>query len=332
MRRRTFNGSLAGLSLLGGGIAALDPTAARAQGGKRSPTVGILGAGAPASWAPLIAAFTERLAVLDRAAGRTATVIERWADGRAERFEPLAQELVGLGVDVIVTAGSAVPAARRATSTIPIVFAVAVDPLRSGFVASLARPGGNVTGLSLQSRYIVGKRVELIHRFVPGLGRLAVLYNAGYPGAVGEADDVDAAAGPLGLQTDRVPVRAAADIAAALDGLRGRSRALYVCTDSMIVANVAALNDAARRAGIAVMWSAREFCAHGGFLSYGANEADLFRRAADYVDKILKGARPADLPVEQPTDIELVLNLRTARVLGLVPPPSLLAAANELFE
>ncbi|MFO1082253.1 MAG: ABC transporter substrate-binding protein [Reyranellaceae bacterium] len=313
---------------LGSGLGA---TAARAKGAK-PPTVGILGAGAPASWATGIAAFTERLAVLDRAAGRTVTVIQRWADGNPERYEPIARELVALGVDVIVTAGSAVPAALRATSTVPIVFAVAVDPLRSGFVASLARPGGNVTGLSLQSRDIVGKRVELIRRFVPELGRLAVLYNAGYAGAVGEADDVEAAAGPLGLATDRVPVRAAADIVPALESLRGRNRALYVCTESMIVANVAVINDTARRAGLATLWGAREFCAQGGFLSYGANEVDLFRRAADYVDRILKGARPADLPVEQPTRLELVVNLATARQLGLEIPPPLLALADDVLE
>jgi putative ABC transport system substrate-binding protein len=228
--------------------------------------------------------------------------------------------------------GSAVAAAKRATTTIPIVFATALDPIGSGFVASLARPGGNVTGLSMQSADIAAKRIEILREVIPGLGRLAVLANAGYPAAARESAQVQDTARKLGLTVGALDVHGADDIAPAIGSLKGNAQALYLCIDSLVVTNVRNINASAREARVATMWGAREYAEADGFISYGPNEVDLFRRAGDYVDKILKGAKPADIPVEQPTKIELVINLKTAKVLGLEVPDELLAIANEVIE
>jgi putative ABC transport system substrate-binding protein len=280
----------------------------------------------------MVSSFEQRLHELGWIDGRTVNIVYRWAEGKSDRYAEFAADFVQLKVDVIVTVGSAVMAAKRATSTIPIIFAAAVDPLGSGFVASLARPGGNVTGLSLQSTDMAGKRIELLRQVIPGLSRVAVLADADYPAALRESADVQAAAHQLGLAIDALDIHTASDIAPAIDTLKGKTPALYLCADSLVVANVARINGLARDAGIATMWSAREFSEAGGFMSYGANEVDLFRRTGDYVDKILKGTKPADIPVEQPTKIELVINLKTAKTLGLDVPPSLLLRADEVIE
>jgi putative ABC transport system substrate-binding protein len=314
-----------------GGAAAIAPLAALAQSGKL-PVIGFLGAPSEAAWAPMVTAFEQRLQQLGWIDGRTVTILRRWAEGKRERFAEFASEFVQLKVDVIVTVGSAVEAVKRATSTIPVVFAIATDPVGSGFVDSLSRPGANVTGLSNQAVDIAGKRIEILRQIIPDLARIAVLTNAGYPGAVRELADVQVAARGFGLAVETIEIRTVADIAPAIRALKARTRVLYLCTDSLIISHVKDINSLAREAGVATMWSAREFCKEGGLISYGANEVDLFRRAGDYVDKILKGVKPADIPVEQPTAIDLVINLDTAKALDLEIPRNLLALANEVIE
>ena len=323
MKRRDF------MALVGAALSrSLDAHAEQVK----VPTIGILGAGAEKSWAASIVAFRQRLGELGWIDGRTVTIVTRWAEGKSDRFAEIAAEFVQGNVDVILTAGSAIPALKQATSTIPIVFAVAVDPLASGFVASLSRPGGNVTGLSLQSNEMVSKRVGLLREIIPSLARLAVLANGGYLSAAHEAATAEAAARQLGLEVDILDIRSTSDLAPAIEALKDKTKALYICQDSFVVANLVRINGLAREAGIATMWGARAFCKADGFISYGADEADLFRRAGDYVDKILKGTKPADIPVEQPTKIELVFNLATARILNLTIPPNVLALANDVFE
>ena len=217
-------------------------------------------------------------------------------------------------------------AAKQATSAIPIVFAVAADPVGSGLVASLARPGGNVTGLSIQAPDLAGKRLELLREVVPGLRRLAILANVGNPGAVLEMGEVQAAAHTLGIEVVTLEIRRAEDIAPAFEALKGRAEALYVVADPLVNTNRVRINTLALAARLPTMYDSREYVEAGGLMSYGPNFPDLFRRAGDYVDKILRGAKPADLPVEQPTKFDLVINLTTAKALGLTVPPSLLAA------
>jgi len=233
---------------------------------------------------------------------------------------------------VIVTAGGAVPAAKQATSVIPIVFAVAADPLGSGFVASLARPGGNVTGLSLQQTDAGGKRLELLHEVVPELRRLAIMGNVGYRGSVLEMSEVEETAHTLGLAVIKSEIRRAEDITAAIEALKGHADALYVVGDPLTDANRIGINTLSLGARLPAMYIAKEYVEAGGLISYGPNYPDLFRRAADLVNKILRGAKPADLPVEQPTKFDLAINLTTAKALGLTIPSTLLARADEVIE
>jgi putative ABC transport system substrate-binding protein len=277
-----------------------------------------------------VAALVQRLHELNWIEGHTVAIEYRWAEGRSERYTEIANEFVRLKVDVIVTVGSAVLPAMHATSTIPIVFAIAVDPVGSGMVASLARPGGNVTGLSVQSVDLAGKRLELLRELLPDLHRIAVIANASYSASVLEIGEVQKAARNLGI--DVLQIRRAEDIAPAFESRKSRAQALYVCGDSLVNANHARINTLALGARLPTMHPFRDFLAAGGFMSYGAHSADLFRRAGDFVDKILKGAKPADLPVEQPTKFELVINLTTAKALGLTVPQTLLARADEVIE
>ena len=326
MRRREF------ITLLGGAAAAW-PLAARAQQPAKLPTIGFLGASTPSAQSQWVAAFVQRLRELGWIEGRTVAIEYRWAEGRSERFAEIAAEFVRLKVDVIVTAGTAaVLAAKQATSVIPIVFAVAGDPVGSGLVASLARPGGNVTGLSIQATDLAGKRLELLREVVPGLRRLAIMANVGNPGAVLEMGEVQAAARTLGLEVATLEIRRAEDIAPAFEALKGRADALYVCADPLVITNRIRINTLALGARLPTMHGIREYVEAGGLMSYGPNFPDLFRRAADYVDKILRGAKPADIPVEQPTKFDLVINLTTAKALGLDVPPTLLARADEVIE
>ena len=325
MKRREF------ITLLGGAAAAW-PLAARAQQPAKLPTIGFLGAATPSAASPWVAAFVQRLRELGWIEGRTVAIEVRWAEGRSERFAEIAAEFVRLKVDVIVTAGPAVFAVKQATSVIPIVFATVADPLSTGLVASLARPGGNVTGLSLRSPELAGKRLELLREVVPGLRRLAIMANADYPPAVRELDEVDTAAHPLGIETIALKIRQAADIAPAFEALKGRAEALYVVGDSLTTANRVRINSFALAARLPTMHPNRERLETGGLVSYGPNFPSLYRRAGDFVDKILRGAKPADIPVEQPTKFDLVINLTTAKAIGLTIPPTLLARADEVIE
>jgi putative ABC transport system substrate-binding protein len=245
----------------------------------------------------------------------------------------IAAEFVRLKVDVIVTHSAApVLAAKQATSVIPIVFAVANDPLGSGLVASLARPGGNVTGLSSQATDLAGKRLELLREVVPSLRRLAIMANVRAPAAVVEMGAVQTAARTLGFEATTFEIRRAEDIAPAFDELKSRTDALFVCADPLVVAHQIRINTLALRERLPTVHGFREHVETGGLISYGANFPDLFRRAADYVDKILRGAKPGDLSVEQPTKFDLVINLTTAKALGLTIPESFLLRADEVIE
>ncbi len=318
------------IALLGGAMAW--PLAARAQQTSKLPTIGLLGAGTRLGWSDWVAAFVQRLRELGWIEGRTVAMEVRWAEGSPERYTEIAAEFVRLKVDVIVTVGSAVVAAKQVTSVIPIVFAAAVDPLGMGLVASLARPGGNVTGLSMQSAEFAGKRLELLREVLPGLRRLAVIGNGNYPAAVLEMGGVQAAGRTLGVDVDKFEIRRAEDIAPAFEAFKNGSQALYLCGDALLNAYQTRINILAVGAKLPTIYPSRNFLESGGLISYGVNNADLFRRAADYVDKILRGAKPSDLPVEQPTKFELVFNLTTAKALGLEISPTLLARADELIE
>jgi putative ABC transport system substrate-binding protein len=240
---------------------------------------------------------------------------------------------VRLKVDVIVTSGTPIVlAAKRATAIVPIVFATAADPVGAGLVASLARPGGNVTGLSIQSTDLVGKRLELLREIVPGLHRLAVMASVGSAAAVLEMDEVQATARTLGFDIATLEIRRTEDFAPAFEALKSRAQALYVVTDPLAATNRIRINTLALSTRLPTMHGFREYVEVGGLMSYGANFPDLWRRAGDYVDKILRGAKPADLPVEQPTKFDLIINLITAKALGLTVPPSLLARADEVIE
>jgi ABC-type uncharacterized transport system substrate-binding protein len=314
-----------------GGAAAVWPLAARAQQA-RLPTIGLLGAATSANWSQWTAAFVQRLRELGWIEGRTVAIEYRWAEGRNERYAEIAAEFVRLKVDVIVTVGSAAIAARQETSTIPIVFALAGDPVGQGMVTSLARPGGNLTGLSIQSVDLAGKRIELLREVLPGLRRLAIIGNIGSSSSVLEIAEAQAAAHRLRLDVDVLEIRRAEDIAPAFRTLKGDVQALYVCPDPLVNATHARINTLALGARLPTIHPFRDYLGAGGFVSYGASNVDLFRRAGDYVDKILRGAKPGDLPVEQPTKFELVVNLITAQALGLDVPPALLARADEVIE
>jgi putative ABC transport system substrate-binding protein len=280
-----------------------------------------------------VAAFVQRLRDLGWIEGRTVMIEYRWAEGRNSRAAEIAAEFVQLKVDVIVTYGtSPVLAAKQATPVIPIVFAAANDPVGAGLVASLARPDGNVTGLSVQQVDAAGKRLELLREIVPGLRRLAILANVGNPGAALEMGEAQAAAQTLGLEVTTIEIRRGEDIAPGFDALKGQAEALYVCTDPLVITNRARIQTSAMGARLPAVYNSREYVETGGLMSYGPNFLDQWRRTAEIVDKILRGAKPSDIPVEQPTKFDLVLNLTTAKALGLTIPPTLLARADEVIE
>ena len=326
MKRREF------VTLVGGAAMGL-PLTARAQQSGKLPTVGLLGPATPAIQGQWTAAFAQRLRELGWIEGRTVAIEVRWAEGRTERFAEIASEFVRLKVDVIATGGTGAPlAAKQATSTIPIVFAVAADPVGTGLVASLARPGGNVTGLSTQQADLAGKRLELLREVVPSLRRLTIMANVGISASVLEMREVQTAVGTLGLEAATVEIRRVEDIASVFEALKGGAEALYLVGDPLMFTNRARIHTLAMGARLPTVHGFREYVEAGGLMSYGPNFPDLWRRAADYVDKILKGARPADLPIEQPTKFDLVINLTTAKALGLTVPQPLLARADEVIE
>jgi len=319
------------ITLLGG--AAAWPLAAGAQQPGKLPLIGFVGVSTLSASRVRIAAFVQRLRTLGWIEGRTVAIEYREAEGRTERFVEIAAEFVRLRVDVIVTAGAApVVAAKQATSSIPIIFAVASDPVGTGLVTTLARPGGNVTGLSYQGPDLAAKRLELLREVAPSLRRLAVMANTDAAGAVQEMHEVQAAAPTLGLQVIPLEIREAGDIAPAYAALKGRAQALFVCADPLVNANRPHIVGLALDAQLPTIFGERENVDAGGLMSYGPHLPDLFRRAADYVDKVLRGTKPADIPVEQPTKFELVINLKTAKALGLTIPDKLLALADEVIE
>ena len=324
MRRREF------ITLLGG--AAAWPFAAHAQQPAKLPTIGYLGTAAASAWAPWTAAFVQRLHELGWTDGRTVEIQYRWAEGHAERWAEIAAEFVRLKVDVIVTGGNAAVAAKQASSAVPIVFALVDDPVGLGLIASLARPGGNVTGLSIQNPDLAGKRVELLREVVPGLRRLAIMANVELPSAASEMREVQTAARTLGLDAATFPIRRAEDIAPAFEALKGSADALYVVGDGLVITHRVRINTLALIARLPTIYPVREYVEVGGLMSYGPNFPDLFRRAADYVDKILRGAKPGEIPVEQPTKFDLAINLTTAKALGLTVPESFLLRADEVIE
>jgi putative ABC transport system substrate-binding protein len=326
LKRREF------ITLLGG--AAAWPLVAHAQQPGKRPIVGFLGDSTPVGESERVAAFVRRLHDLGWIEGRTIAIEYRWADGRSERLAEIAAEFAQLKVDIIVTAGTpAVMAAKQAAPVVPIVFAAAGDPVGAGLVTTLARPGGNVTGLSVLSVDLAGKRLDLLREAISNLGRLAIMGNVDNPIVVLELGELQAAARLLGLQVDTLEIRRSQDIAPALEAVKGRAEALLVCQDLLTRgSNRLRINTLALGARLPVMHASREFIEAAGLMSYGPNFVELYRRAGDYVDKILRGAKPADLPVEQPTKFDLVINLITARALGLTISPTLLARADEVIE
>jgi len=320
------------ITLLGGAAATWPITARAQQQVGKLPTIGFLGADASA-FSPWTAAFVAHLRELGWIENRNVAIEYRWSEGRTERYAEIAAEFVRLKVDVIITVGSAVPTVKQATAVIPIVFAVAIDPVGSGLVASLAKPGGNVTGLSLQAANLAGKRIELLREVVPQLRRLAIIFNVDNAQPVLEMGETEAAAGTLGIEVAPIEIRRVEDFGPAFrEALKAKADALYVAIDQLMVANLMRILTLALGARLPTIFSTRDFVRGGGFMSYGPSYTERFGRAADYVDKILRGTKPGDIPVEQPTKFELVVNLITAQALGLTVPPSLLARADEVIE
>ena len=324
MRRREF------IKLVGG-VAVSWPLNVWAQQPGKLPTIGFLGADATA-FAPWTAALVTRLGELGWIDGRTIAIEYRWSEGRTERYAEIAAEFVRRKVDVIVTVGSAVPKVKEATTVIPIVFAVGIDPVASGLVESLAKPGGNVTGLSIQAADLASKRLEILREIVPNVRRLAVMANADNAQPMLEAKETQVAARALGFEVIPLEIRRADDIAPAIQGIKAQADALYVAVDQLMVANRTRIVTLAVGARLPTVFSVSDFVKAGAFMSYGPSYVDLFRRSADYVDKILRGAKPGDLPVQQPTKFELVINLTTAKALDLKIPESFLVRADEVIE
>jgi putative ABC transport system substrate-binding protein len=317
--------------IAGLGTAAAWPLTARAQQPGKLPTIGFLGPGHSSAAGPFIAPFLRRLRELGWVEGRNIAVEYRWTEGRREATEEFLAEFVRLKVDVIHTIGNVdALEAKEATSVIPIVGAFAGEPIRSGLVPSLARPGGNVTGLSSQYAETAGKRIELLREVAPGLRRLALM-TAFAPEDVLTIGDVQAAAGTLGLEVIALEIRRTEDVAIAFDTLKGRAEAMYITT-RVAAADRERIATLALGQRLPTISSLRSWPDAGGLMSYGANVSDLLRRSADMIDKILRGTKPADIPIEQPTKFELIINLKTAKALCLTIPPTLLAIADEVIE
>ena len=319
--------------MLLGGAAAAWPLAAWAQNSGKLPTIGVLGGATPLAESQRVAALVQRLGELGWIEGRTVAIEYRWAEGRSARLAEIAVEFVRLNVDVVLATGTAPAfAAKQATSAIPIVFAFAGDPVGTGLVASLARPGGNVTGMSNQATDLAAKRIELLREIVPRLRRLAVMANVAYPAAALEMGEVQAAASTLGVEVSAFDVRESKDLGPAFEALKSQAEALFLVGDPLMTANRTRITALALAAQVPTIYVHGEYVSAGGLISYGANFPDLFRRAAEVVDKILRGTKPADIPVEQPTKFDLVINLKTAKALGLDIPATLLARADEVIE
>ena len=325
MRRRDF------ITLVGG--AAAWPLAARGQQTGKLPIIGFLGYSGASAASAWVAAFVQRLRELGWIENRDIAIEYQWAEGRIDRLAEIATAFVGLNVKVIVTYGTpGALAAKRATSNIPIVFALVGDPVGTGVVTTLARPGANLTGLSNEAVDLHGKRLELVREAVPGLRRIAILGNSSNPSSALEMNGVLSLARSLGLEATTFEIRRTDEITPAFEALAGRMDALYVSTDMLMLTNRVRINTLALGAKLPTMHGARQYVEAGGLMSYGTNYAAQFQRAADYVDKILRGTKPADIPVEQPIKFDLVVNLTTAKALGLTIPETLLPRADEVIE
>jgi ABC-type uncharacterized transport system substrate-binding protein len=327
MRRRRF------IALLGG-AAVLWPVVAWAQQGRHVPIIGYVAPTNPQIPSRSTGAFLQRLRELGWIDGQTITIESRWAAGSPERLDEIAAELIRLDVDLIVTSSTNDSIVmKRVAPQIPIVFAVSGDPIGFGLVASLAWPGGNVTGLSLQSPDSAGKRVQLLREIVPGLHRLAILGNPSSPNVMLEATGAQAAARTFGLDIITAEMRQTADVSSStFELLKSRADALFVVADPLVNTNRVLISTLALGARLPTMCAFRELVEAGCLMSYGPYLPDLYRRAAEFADKILRGAKPADIPVEQPTKFELVINLKTAKALGITVPPVVLAGADEVIE
>ncbi len=322
MKRRSF------IALVG--AAAAWPLAARAQQGM--PVIGFLNSASPEPYAPMVAAFQDGLKDGGYIVGQNVAIEYRWANAQYDRVLAMAAELVDRRVAVIVANTPGVQAVKAVITMTPIVFTTGSDPMQLGLVASLSRPGGNVTGLSLQAAHLAGKRLELLREVVPQLRRLAIIFNAGNAQPVLEMRETEAAARTLGIEVVPLEIRRVADFSPAFQAFRGNADALYVAIDQLMVANLMRILTLALGARLPTIFSTRDFIRGGGFMSYGPSYTERFARAADYVDKILRGAKPGEIPVEQPTKFELVVNLITAQALGLEVPPTLLARADDVIE
>jgi putative ABC transport system substrate-binding protein len=318
-------------SVVSGLIAA--PLAARAQQAGKVHLIGFLGNSTPAHEANLVGPFREGLRELDYVEGRNILIEYRWAEGKYERFPALIRELIALKVDVIVTAGTpASLAVKKATTSIPLVMVAVGDPVGTGIVASLAQPGGNITGLTSLSPNLEGKRLELLREVAPGVSHIAVLWNSASPSQVIQEKEVQAAAQVLRMKVFSLGVQSPEEIENAFAAiLRERPGALLVLADRLFLHHRARIMDFAAKHGLPGVHAYRELVESGGLMSYGPSYASMHRRAAYYVDEILKGAKPAVLPVEQPSKFELVINLKAAKALGLTIPQTLLLRADEVI-
>jgi putative tryptophan/tyrosine transport system substrate-binding protein len=326
LQRREF------ITLLGGAAASWS-VVALAQPAKL-PTIGYMGGSTPAATSSWTAAFVQRLRVLGWIEGSNVAIVYRWAEGHTDRNADIAAEFVKLNVDVILTHGTGeTSAAKKATATIPIVFAMAGDPVGSGLVASLARPGGNVTGMSVQAPDVGTKRLELFRQAVPGLRRLAIMANADNSSTALEMDEVAATARKIGLvEVVTFGIRRAEDITLAFEAFKGHADALYIAADPLVLTNVVRINTLALSERLPTIYIGKDYLQGGGLMSYGSNYVDQYRRAAGFVDKILRGMKPSDIPVQQPIRFELVINLRAAKALNLNISGNLLALADEVIE
>jgi len=325
MKRREF-------IFLTGGVALVSLSAAYGQQTAKTPIVGFLVAGTQASHGAWVAAFVERLSQLGWADGRNVKIEYRWAAGDVRQITEFAAEFVQRKVDVIVTSAYGVVAAKQATSRIPIVFAAYGDAVANGIVESLARPGGNVTGLSIQPRELSSKRLELVRDIIPNVRRLAALVNTNYSGVAQEVIGIRAACAKLNIEANIVEIQTANDIEAAMATLVSQTDALYVYSEPLTNANKSKIIKAATAAKIPTIFGFREFVDAGGLISYGPNFIDLFARAAEFTDKILRGATPADMPIQQPVKFDLIINLKSAKALGLNISETFLTRADEVIE
>jgi ABC-type uncharacterized transport system substrate-binding protein len=313
--------------VLGGAVA-------HAQPAVKVPRIGFLGATSPSDNTARVEAFRHGLRELGYVEGKNLIIEYRWAAGKTERLPDLAAELMRLKVEILVTAGPTVTrVVKQATSTIPIVMSFDNDPVGSGFVASLARPGGNITGLSALFPELSGKRLELLKEVVPTLSRMAVFGTSSQPGTAQTLKETEGAAAAFGVQLQSLDIRAPKDIDTAFQAARkARAAAVLVLSSAVIFSRRTQIAELAVKNRLPMIFPQNEFVEDGGLMSYAPNYADLFRRAAIYVDKILKGAKPADLPVEQPTKFEFVINLKTAKQIGLTIPPNVLARADRVIK